>query len=342
MATAPIIDRRGRPLRTLRLSVTDRCNLRCRYCMPEATYAWLPREDLLSVDEMMRLVDVMTGLGVVEVHLTGGEPLLRRDVEQLVERIAATASIEDLALTTNGVLLAGRAHALRAAGLRRVTISLDTLQAERFRQLSQRDEHAHVLTAFDAAAEAGFTGTKIDTVVMRGVNDDELPALLDFARRVGAEVRFIEYMDVGGATRWNSLSVVSQDEMLERIERTHGPATPLPGRGAAPAQRFTLEDGSTFGIIASTTKPFCASCDRGRLTADGLWYQCLYAVDGIDLRASMRNGATDEELRTVLTSRWQARDDQAAVDRHAASHRTPIPVRILRRDPHLEMHTRGG
>src|SRR5271170_586531 len=215
-------DQLGRPLRSLRVSVTDRCNLRCNYCMPEQDYIWLPREELLTFEEIARLVELFTSLGVEDVRLTGGEPLLRRDLPKLVQMLAANPRIRDLALTTNGVLFAEQAEDLRAAGLHRVTLSLDTLRPERFLGLTGRDSHAQVLAGIAAARQAGFTGTKIDTVVINGVNDDELADLIEFGRRADAEVRFIEYMDVGGATEWSLDKVFTRAEMLAQLGRRYG------------------------------------------------------------------------------------------------------------------------
>jgi cyclic pyranopterin phosphate synthase len=340
----PLLDTRGRLLRNLRVSVTDRCNLRCGYCMPEEEYVWLPRDEILHFEEIARLVDVVTGLGVDKVRLTGGEPLLRRDVARLIAILAAKPALRDLAITTNGVLLAEAAPALRAAGLHRVTVSLDTLRADRFAALTRRTSHAQVLEGIAAVARAGFSGTKLDTVVIRGVNDDELADLLEFGTRVPAEVRFIEYMDVGGATRWSRNQVVSRAEMLERLAQRYGRVEPVVEASSAPADRYRLPDGTVFGIISSTTEPFCADCDRSRLTADGLWYLCLYAARGIDLRGPLRGGASDTQLRALITGGWGARTDRGAEDRLAmAEARTPlVQIGGLKRDPHLEMHTRGG
>jgi len=242
-----IRDALDRPLRNLRLSVTDRCNLRCQYCMPEEEYVWLPRNDVLTFEEMDRLVDVFADLGVDKVRLTGGEPLLRRDLDRLVRLLAANPRIRDLAMTTNGVLLAEQAPALRAAGLRRLNISLDTLRPERFERLTRRPGHDRVLEGISAARAAGFVGTRIDSVVLRGVNDDELLDLLAYGETVGAEVRFIEYMDVGGATRWSPGDVVSRDEIVARIGAVRGAPQPLPNDGTQPAQRWRLPDGTIFG-----------------------------------------------------------------------------------------------
>ena len=332
----------GRPLRNLRLSVTDRCNLRCSYCMPEAEYVWLPREDILQFEEIERLVDVFLDLGVDKVRLTGGEPLLRRDLPALVQRLASRSRIRDLAMTTNAVLLREHAGALKTAGLHRLTVSLDTLHADRFKALTRYDELERVLQGIDAAAPL-FPGFKIDTVVIREVNDDELSSLLAFGRERGAEVRFIEYMDVGGATHWSMNRVVSRREMLERLARDHGAIEPIVEQTSAPADRYRLADGTVFGIISSTTEPFCSECDRSRLTADGLWYLCLYARRGVDLRKALRSGASPAELASLVESVWNRRTDRGAEDRLAARDRAPlIPLETLRRDPHLEMHTRGG
>jgi cyclic pyranopterin phosphate synthase len=339
----PARDAHGRWLRNLRISVTDRCNLRCGYCMPEEEYVWLPREAILHFEEIGRLVDVFTDLGVDKVRLTGGEPLLRRDVGGLIRLLAAKPAIRDLAITTNGVLLAEHVDALRAAGLHRVTVSLDTLRADRFAALTRRTTHARVLEGIRSVPRAGFTGTKLDTVVIRGVNDDELADLIEFGKTVPAEVRFIEYMDVGGATRWSMDQVVSRAEMLERLEERYGRITPVVEESTAPADRYQLPDGTVFGIIASTTAPFCADCDRSRLTADGMWYLCLYALTGVDLRAPLRAGASVDELADLITGGWRARSDRGAEDRLALRDRSPlIQIGGLKRDPHLEMHTRGG
>jgi cyclic pyranopterin phosphate synthase len=338
-----ILDRFGRPLRSLRVSVTDRCNLRCLYCMPEQDYAWLPRETLLSFEEIGAVTDAFCSLGVDRVRLTGGEPLLRRDLTALVRQLADRTAIRDLALTTNGVLLAPLAAALRASGLHRITVSLDTLDRQRFRELTRFDNLDAVLAGIAAAAGAGFDSLKIDTVVMRGVNDHELTALLEYGRTLGAEVRFIEYMDVGGATRWSPAAVVSRQEMLERLARHYGPIAPVDEYTSAPADRFTLSDGTVFGIISSTTEPFCRSCDRSRLTADGVWLMCLYARAGTDLRRPLRAGADPEELRHLIATVWASRADRGAEERLGFATREPlIPVSALKKNAHLEMHTRGG
>ncbi len=309
--------------------------------MPEADYLWLAREDILQFEEIDRLVDQFLLLGVDKVRLTGGEPLLRRGLPALVERLAVKPAIRDFAMTTNAVLLAGAAADLKAAGLHRLTVSLDTLQRDRFIKLARFDELPRVLAGIDAAVDT-FPGFKIDAVVIRGVNDDEVIPMLEFARERGAEIRFIEYMDVGGATSWSMNQVVSRQDMLTTIAAHFGTVAALHESSAAPAERFRLPDGTVFGIIASTTEPFCKSCDRSRLTADGLWYLCLYGPRGVDLRGPLRGGVSDEALRDLLTSVWHARTDRGAEARLSLRERSLIPVNTLRRDPHLEMHTRGG
>jgi len=333
----------GRPLASLRLSVTDRCNLRCRYCMPEDEYVWLPRTAILTFEEIERLVALFAGLGVHKVRLTGGEPLLRHDLATLVTMIARNPQIRDLAMTTNGLLLAKHAAALRAAGLERVTVSLDTLHPERMLAFAKSTRHADVLEGITAARQAGFAKLKLNAVVIRGFNDDELADLIEFARVQDAEVRFIEYMDVGGATRWSQDQVVSQREMLDVLARRYGAIEPVAADGRAPAERFQLADGTTFGIIASVTAPFCRTCDRSRITADGTWFLCLYAARGIDLREPLRRGATDEALTSLIRDTWQGRVDRGAEERLGVADRGALyRIDSLRADPHREMHTRGG
>jgi GTP 3',8-cyclase len=338
----PLLDRLARPLGSLRISVTDRCNLRCQYCMPEKDYVWLPRQDILQFEEIVRLAGVFTTLGVRRVRITGGEPLLRRDLPVLISQLAASARIDDLALTTNGVLLRELAAPLKDAGLQRITVSLDTLRADRFQALTRFDELPRVLAGIDAA-RACFEHVKIDSVIVRGTNADEVVPLLEYARAIRAEVRFIEYMDVGGATQWSPDRVFSRADMLHAVAASYGPVTPIVDGSWAPADRFALPDGTTFGIISSTTAPFCRTCDRSRLTADGLWFRCLYAREGTDLRGLLRSGASDQEMADMIATVWSLRDDRGAELRAAERERTPfIPVSGLRRDPHLEMHTRGG
>ncbi|HEX9704962.1 MAG TPA: GTP 3',8-cyclase MoaA [Gemmatimonadales bacterium] len=339
-----VSDTFGRPLTTLRVSVTDRCNMRCRYCMPEEQYIWLPRESILTFEEIARLVGVFAPLGVDRVRLTGGEPLLRQELDTLVTLLTRVPGVRDVALTTNGVFLAEHAPRLRHAGLHRVTVSLDTLRPERLRDFARSPRHADIVAGIAAARHVGFP-VKINSVVIRGFNDDELAELLEFGRAHGAEVRFIEYMDVGGATHWAPDLVVSRQEILDRLAARYGPITPAAGkaRPAAPADEFRLADGTAFGIIASTTAPFCGTCDRTRLTADGHLFLCLYAATGVDLQLPLRSGATDAELAGLITPAWQGRRDRGAEERLVVAGRGALYSRAgLRADPHREMHTRGG
>jgi cyclic pyranopterin phosphate synthase len=311
--------------------------------MPEAEYVWLPRESILSFEEIDRLAGIFAGLGVRKIRLTGGEPLLRQHLPELVGRLGRHEGIEDLALTTNGILLARTAEALRAAGLRRVTVSLDTLRPERMVAFARSARHAEVLEGIAAATAAGYASVKLNTVVIRDYNDDEILDLLEFARARGLEPRFIEYMDVGGATQWDQRLVVSQAEILGAIERRHGGVTPLREHDWAPAERFRLQDGTVFGVIASTTAPFCRTCDRARLTADGTFLLCLYGERGLDLRELLRTGASDAEIAGHLTATWESRADRGAEERAALADRGVLyRIESLRAEPHREMHTRGG
>src|SRR5262245_1271307 len=342
-----VVDTFDRPLKSLRLSVTDRCNLRCEYCMPEQDYVWLPREDVLTLEEMARLTGYFTDLGVDRVRLTGGEPLLRRNLPQLIRLLLQNQRVRDIALTTNGILLPDQAEALYESGLHRITVSLDTLRPARFRQLTRRDEFARVIEGIEAVGRVGFTGLKLDTVAIRDFNDDELVDLIEFGKRVQAEVRFIEYMDVGGANEWSQDKVFSRAAMLTLLSQHYGTIEPIPERGAAPAQRFRLPDGSTFGIIPSTTTPFCATCDRSRVTADGMWYRCLYATEGTDLRKPLRAGASEGDMHALIRTGWERRRDRGAEERKALERDGLrvgglIGIEKLREDPHLEMHARGG
>lgn len=343
--TSDLLDTFDRPLRSLRLSVTDRCNLRCQYCMPEEEYAWLPRNTLLTFEEINVLVSIFTEFGVDRVRLTGGEPLLRRDLPTLIRMISQHARVQDIALTTNGILLEEQGQDLFDAGLHRVTVSLDTLKPERFKALTRRETFDRVLVGIQSVEKFGFKGLKIDTVAMKGFNDDELVDLIEYGKSVNAEVRFIEYMDVGGANEWAMEKVLSRAEILLSLRQKYGPIEPVIENSSAPAQRFLLSDGTTFGIIPSTTTPFCATCDRSRLTADGFWYLCLYAKDGIDLREPLRMKDLAEVRKRIQTG-WNARTDRGAEDRkqleQASMRGRFIEIEKLRRDPRLEMHARGG
>ena len=310
--------------------------------MPEENYVWLPRESILSFEEIDRLVGIFSGLGVNKVRVTGGEPLLRHDLATLIALLSARPTIDDLALTTNGILLARHAAELRAAGLGRVTVSLDSLRADRTLEFARSARHRDILEGVAAARAAGF-GIKLNVVVIRGYNDDELSDLIEYGRTAGAEVRFIEYMDVGGATDWSMDQVVSRREILETLSARYGGIEAVGPSDSAPAERFALADGTTFGVIASTTAPFCRTCDRSRLTADGTWLLCLYGETGLDLREALRLGSTDEEIAARIAETWAARTDRGAELRLEAPNRGVLyQLESLRADPRREMHTRGG
>jgi cyclic pyranopterin phosphate synthase len=290
-----LVDPFGRVIRDLRISVTDRCNFRCTYCMPEEGMTWLPREEILTFEEIERLAALMVGrYGIESVRLTGGEPTVRARLPLLVEKLARLGI--DVAMTTNGATLRLIAEELRDAGLRRVNISLDTLDRDRFVEMTRRDELDHVLDGIDAACEAGFDPVKINTVVQRDVNDDEILELATYGRERGVEVRFIEFMPLDASGGWTGGAVVGQDEIVDRIASVY-PVEQLPSRGAAPADRWRYLDGrGTVGVIPSVTKPFCGDCDRVRLTADGQFRTCLFATDEFDLRRAIRVGESDDQL----------------------------------------------
>lgn len=334
-------DRFQRPLKSLRLSVTDRCNLRCAYCMPEEAYTWLRRAMLLSFEEMTRTVGLFQQLGVDRVRLTGGEPLVRKDLPVLVAQLK-TLGLTEIALTTNGLLLAKLGPEIFQAGLDRVTVSLDAVDAGVFRAMAGRDDLSAVLEGLESVAHR--PGLKIDSVILNGINDGQVVPLLKLGQNLGAEVRFIEYMDVGGATRWSPEQVFRQEQILAAVAREYGDVVALPGRGSAPAQRFQAgSDGPVFGVIASVSKPFCRACDRARLTADGQLLSCLYARQGSDLRALLRSGADDETILEALRKFWGQRSDRGAEERAALRARGPLAdVAELQENVHLEMHTRGG
>ena len=323
----PLLDTLGRPLETLRVSITDRCNFRCVYCMPKDVFgrdhAFLERRELLSFEEIARVVGVFAGLGIRTVRITGGEPLVRRDVEQLVEQLAEIPELE-LALTTNGALLAQKAEALARAGLDRITVSLDSVDDATFRALNDVDFPVErVFEGIDAAAAAGLP-VKVNAVVKRGVNDAGIVALAERFRGSGHVLRFIEYMDVGHTNGWQLDDVVPAAEIVNRIGAVW-PLDPVtPARADETARRWRYRDGAgELGVIASVTEPFCGGCDRARLSADGSVYTCLFAAQGLDLKTFLRAGATDDELAALLTARWQRRDDRYSELRGAETSALP-------------------
>jgi len=324
-----VSDTLGRPLRDLRVSVTDRCNLRCPYCMPAEVfgpgYAFLPRTEILSFEEIARVVRVMAGLGVRKVRLTGGEPLLRRDLPALVRMLAEVAGVEDLAITTNGLLLADAAAELRAAGLHRVTVSLDALDEALFREMSGASRPVgDVLAGLEAARRVSLP-VKINCVVQRGVNESEILPLARFSREHGFTMRFIEFMDVGNHNHWEPSAVVPARKVRERLAGEFAlEAVDAAWRGEV-ARRYRYADGAgEVGFVASVTEPFCRDCNRARLTADGRLVTCLFATGGADVRAELRGGADDRELAAFVRGIWEGRSDRYS-ELRAEARRASVP-----------------
>jgi cyclic pyranopterin phosphate synthase len=326
----PLLDTLHRPLRDLRISVTDRCNFRCVYCMPRDVfgrdYAFLPRAALLTFEEIERLARVFASRGVEKIRLTGGEPLLRRDLDTLVAMLARIPGL-DLTLTTNGVLLPAKAQALADAGLRRVTVSLDSLDDDVFRAMNDADvPAARVLAGIDAAHSAGLAPVKVNTVVKRGLNEDSVLPLARHFRGTGVVLRFIEFMDVGATNGWRLDDVVPAAEIVASID-AEWPLEPVePDYRGEVANRYRYQDGAgEIGLIASVTQPFCRDCTRARISADGTLYTCLFASGGHDLRAPLREGATDEELAAAIDGIWGRRADRYSELRSAE---TPAATRV--------------
>ncbi|HEV8712008.1 MAG TPA: GTP 3',8-cyclase MoaA [Candidatus Binatia bacterium] len=308
-----------RPLKDLRISVTDRCNFRCTYCMPLDEYEWLEKSAILSFEEITRLARLFVRLGVEKIRLTGGEPLVRRDLEKLVSNLSSIAGLQDLCLTTNGSLLADKVAALKAAGLRRINVSLDSLKPDNFQRIRKRGDLAKVLEGLFAAKRHGLHPIKINAVIERGVNDDEILDLVTFSREHGFAIRFIEYMDVGNANNWQSDRMVSKKEILETITARFPLRKIGREKGSAPSVDYQFLDGTgDIGVIASVTEPFCSTCARARLTADGKLVTCLFAQQGYDLKKLIRNGATDAELLEVISAIWLKRKDRYSEERLAA------------------------
>jgi cyclic pyranopterin phosphate synthase len=315
-AGATILDALGRPLRDLRISVTDRCNFRCTYCLPRevygSTFRFLPQTELLTFEEIVRVAGLAIALGVTKIRLTGGEPLLRRDVETLVGMLARLDGLTDLTLTTNGSVLASKAEALASAGLGRVTVSLDSLDDTVFARLNDVDfPVARVLEGIDAADRAGLAPIKVNMVVRRGLNEASVLPMARFARARGYTLRFIEYMDVGHTNGWALDEVVPAAEIVDAID-AELPLEPLPPQYPGEvATRWRYRDGhGEIGLIGSVTQPFCGTCTRARLTAEGMLYTCLFGTDGLDLRAPLRSGSDDDVLSAVLAAAWASRSDR--------------------------------
>jgi cyclic pyranopterin phosphate synthase len=311
----PSNDSLQRPMRDLRISVTDRCNFRCTYCMPFDEYTWIERGEVLSFEEISRIAGIFLGFGIEKVRLTGGEPLVRKDLDRLISRLASIG-ISDLTLTTNGALLADQAAALYGAGLRRINVSIDSLRPERFKALTKRGNLDDVLKGLFAAKKIGMSPIKLNAVIIRGTNDDEILDLVEFGRSNGFELRFIEYMDVGNANSWSLEKTVTKKEILETVHSRFPVREVGRAHGSAPAVDYEFLDGAgEIGIIGSVTEPFCSSCTRVRLTADGKIVTCLFAESGFDLKRFIRSGASDDQIRSEISKIWSTRSDRYSDER---------------------------
>jgi GTP 3',8-cyclase len=311
-----LVDSLSRPVRDLRISVTDRCNFRCTYCMPLNEYEWINKREILTFEEITRLATLFVELGVEKIRLTGGEPLVRQNLDQLVAKLAVVPGIKDLCLTTNGSLLADQIDRLTAGGLKRVNISIDTLDAEKFKRMTKRGDLAKVLEGIFAAKKHGLEPIKLNAVIERGVNDDDVVPLVEFCRENGFAMRFIEYMDVGNSNNWTSEKLVSKKEILETIEARYPLREIGRDQGSAPAVDYEFVDGAgEIGVVASVTEPFCSSCTRVRLTADGKIVTCLFSQSGHDVKTLLRGGATDKELVAFFNSIWTKRTDRYSDER---------------------------
>ena len=335
-----LVDAYLRPIKDLRISVTDRCNFRCTYCMPLDEYVWIDKKEILTFEEIARLAALFVGLGVEKIRLTGGEPLVRQNLDRLVARLSAIDGLNDLCLTTNGALLAERIEALKAAGLKRVNISVDTLDADKFKQITKRGDLGKVLEGAFAAKKHGLDPIKLNAVIERGVNDDDIIPLVEFSRQNGFAIRFIEYMDVGNANDWTTKKLVSKKEILETISARFALKERGRNHDTAPSVDYDFVDGiGDLGIIASVTEPFCSSCTRARLTADGKVVTCLFGQVGHDVKALLRGGASDEAIVEFLSAMWRGRTDRYSEERWQA-------LRTANYDPKsrkkIEMISLGG
>jgi cyclic pyranopterin phosphate synthase len=335
-----LVDSYKRPVKDLRISVTDRCNFRCTYCMPLDQYEWINKKEILTFEEITRLANLFVGLGVEKIRLTGGEPLVRKDLDQLVAKLSAIPRLDDLCLTTNGSLLAEQIEALGGAGLNRVNVSIDTLDNEKFTRMTKRGDLAKVLEGIFAAKKYGLKPIKLNAVVERGVNDDDIIPLVEFCREHGFAMRFIEYMDVGNANNWTSEKLVSKKEILEIIGARYPLREVGRNQGSAPSVDYEFVDGSgDIGVIASVTEPFCASCTRVRLTADGKFVTCLFSDVGHDVKRLLRGGASNEELVNFISSIWTKRADRFSDERLQAMRSASYDPKSHKK---IEMISLGG
>ena len=314
-----LADAFNRPVKDLRISVTDRCNFRCTYCMPLDEYEWINKKEILTFEEIARIAKIFIERGVEKIRLTGGEPLVRQDLHLLIAKLANLEGLKDLCLTTNGALLANQVGALAGAGLKRVNVSIDTLDGDKFKRMTKRGDLDKVLEGIFAAQAAGVAPIKLNAVVERGVNDDDILPLVEFSRANGFAMRFIEYMDVGNSNNWTSAKLVAKKEIIATIHARYPLREIGRDQDSAPSVDYEFIDGQgDIGVIASVTEPFCSSCTRSRLTADGKLVTCLFSHVGHDLKAKLRGGATDEEIGEFIAKIWSGRTDRYSADRLAA------------------------
>ncbi len=331
----------NRPMRDLRISVTDRCNFRCTYCMPFDEYTWIDKKEILSFEEITRLTRLFVKLGVDKIRLTGGEPLVRQSIEELIGQLSQIHGLKDISLTTNGSLLAEKAASLKSAGLNRINVSVDTLDADKFKRITKRGDLDKVLQGLFTAKKVGLLPIKINAVIERGVNDDDVLNLVEFSRENGFAIRFIEYMDVGNSNNWSSQKMVSKKEILERVHARFPLKEKGRDRGSAPSVDYQFVDGrGDIGVIASVTEPFCSTCVRARLTADGKLVTCLFSQIGHDLKGLLRSGSTDEEILNLMAGVWKKRADRYSDERlEAMQSSTGYDPK---RHKKIEMITLGG
>jgi len=330
----------NRPVKDLRISVTDRCNFRCTYCMPLDKYEWIDKKEILTFEEITRLASIFVQLGVEKIRLTGGEPLMRRNLEHLVAGLSPLVGLKDLCLTTNGSLLAEKVTALKKAGLKRINVSIDTLDPEKFQRITKRGDLAEIVAGLFAAKSCGLQPIKINAVIERGVNDDDIVPLVEFTREHGFAIRFIEYMDVGNANNWTSEKLVSKKEIIEKVNARF-PLKEI-GResGSAPSVDYEFLDGrGDLGVIGSVTEPFCSTCNRVRLTADGKFVTCLFSQVGHDLKALLRGGSTDQEISEFVSGIWRQRNDRYSAERLEALRSSTYDPKHHKK---IEMITLGG
>ena len=335
-----LTDKFKRPLKDLRISVTDRCNFRCTYCMPLDEYEWINKKEILSFEEITRIARLFIERGVDKIRLTGGEPLVRQDLHLLIEKISKLEGLNDLCLTTNGALLANQVNALASAGLRRVNVSIDTLDRDKFKRMTKRGDLDKVLEGIFAAKAAGLAPIKLNAVVERGVNDDDVLPLVEFCRANGFAMRFIEYMDVGNTNNWTSAKLVAKKQIIETIHARYPLREIGRDQGSAPSVDYEFIDGrGDIGVIASVTEPFCSSCTRSRITADGKFVTCLFSDVGHDLKAQLRSGASDKEIGDFIAKIWSTRTDRYSADRLAALNSSNYDPKSHKK---IEMISLGG